>query len=95
MAKAVKRKAKPRKRATIHFRIYVYMSGGLSADVQGHVVLCDEYGKETYGKKGNIPFNHWDEVPRAMRQLISSGRRLRKKWRGKYWEFGPRSRTTR
>ena len=65
---------------------------GLSADVKGHVVLCDEYGMETCGRAGNIPFNHWDEVPRAMRELISKRRGLRKKWRGKHWEFENSSR---
>jgi hypothetical protein len=79
----------------IPFKVYVYRGGDLGADVKGHVVLCDEYGKETYGRAGNIPFNHWDEVPRAMRQLISKLRGLRKEWRGKYWKFEPRSRTTR
>jgi len=89
------RKESRRTSKMIHFKVFLHKEGYLNDDAKGNVVLLDEHDKMTFGKAGNIPFNHWDEIPKAMRRLVARCLGLRKTWQGTYWRFEPSSRTTR
>ena len=72
---------------TIGFRVYLYYGGEMNDTAVGTIALLDAHGEQTYGKPGQKTFNNWDEIPTAMRRLVSKTLGLRKAWKGKYWEY--------
>ena len=78
---------------TIGFRVYLHNRGRANDTAKGNVVLLDADGLQTYGKSGQRTFNHWDEIPKAMRKLIADCLKLKKKQRGNRWRYEPRSTT--
>lgn len=68
--------------ATLRFMVYLYRGGELGQEAKGTIAFYDTGSKQRMQRT----FNHWDEVPAAMRDMLKQSRYV-KRWKGKDWKY--------